>query len=187
VAEDLEDHHDHGAGGNASFSRHRISRPRIPKPGFIVKLRLDVHGNVGEEPGAAAGTPAVGEGELFVVRAGGKEPGAGVAEGLAGIGGEVGREFLFTPLAGPAEFTAGGGGELRFEDGFPGGAAGIAESNPGEMEEFVGENTRTLRRVAAERGVEVNFAAEEVGAAESVAVSVAKIRIPDEPNRSIFR
>lgn len=122
-----------------------------------------------------------------MLAAGGVQPGGRVAEGFTGVAGEVLRQFGFAPLAGPAEFAAGAAAELLFEERFPGGAAAVAEARPDEVEEFVGEDARALGGVAAEGGVEMDFAAAQVRAGDGLATAVAQAIVPDEANREAIR
>jgi hypothetical protein len=140
-----------------------------------------------EEPGAAAGAPAGGEGVLFVVRTGGEEPGGGVTEGLTGVVRESLWEFVFAPLAGPAEFAAGAGFEFTLEDVLPAGAARVAQAGPGKVKQFMGKNAGAFRGAAAEAGMEMNFAAADGGAADGLVTVVAQAVVPDETDWLIAR
>lgn len=137
---------------------------------------------MGIEPGAALFAPALGEGVLFVLVATGEEPSGGIAERLAGVGREVRREFPFPPFAGPAESALRVGGQFRLQDLLPGVAAGVAEADPGEMEEFVGEDAGVFGWIVAEAGMEMNFAAADIGAADGGERTVAEAIVPNQPD-----
>lgn len=90
----------------------------------------------------------------------------------------AGQEVL-APLTGPAKFSASMDGEFLFEELFPLRAARVSQADPGEMKELVGENTRTLRRVAAERWMQMNFPATDISAADGLAPMVREAVGPE--------
>ncbi len=85
-------------------------------------------------------------------------------------------------MAGPAEFAFGVVGEFVFEELFPGGAARVAEADPDEVEEFVGEDAGALGGLAAKAGVEMDFAVANIRARDGRARAIAKCGVPDEAN-----
>ena len=137
-----------------------------------IVCRSKIHGEIVEEPGLAFDAPAFGERVFLVVAAGGKERGGGVAKGFAGVIVEVVRQFTLSPFAGPAEFAFDVGREFRCQELFPSVATGVAETDPGEVEEFVGEDPGALGEIIAEAGMKMDFAAADSGAADGWARTV---------------
>ena len=84
------------------------------------------------------------------------------------------REAGFAPFAGPAEFAFGVLGQFRFEELFPGSAPRVTEPDPDEVEEFVGEDAGPLHGLAAEAGMEMNFALANIGSGDGGASAIAE-------------
>ena len=132
------------------------------------------------EPGAAFFAPTMGEGELLVSGWAGEKPGGGVAKRLADVMGKASGEFGFAPETRVAEFASRAALQFGVEELIPGVAAGVAEADPGEVEEFVGEDAGVLGWVRLVRGMEVDEAAADIGCADGLAAAVAEIGGPED-------
>ena len=112
----------------------------------------------------------------------GEQPGRGIAETLAGIlapaagaTAAVGSgKLAFTPLGGPAQLARRARGDFPGEYVFERSALRIPQPQPGEMEQFVYENSIEVAAGAHERGFEQNLppAEQRAGVDRAVAAEI---------------
>ena len=137
------------------------------------------------EPFPASRAHISGKGEFRMPGDAAPQPGGGIAEGLAavlapapGAARGIGRsQRQFAPLGAPSEFAPGARAELPAEMPLPAVAQGIAEPDPDEVRQLVGEDSGKLGGCAVESDAPVAEKAAGVDGAPAIAEAAGALDV----------
>jgi hypothetical protein len=118
-----------------------------------------------------------------MLRAAKSDPSSRIAECFARVLSKPLGELALAPLTRPAQLAARSPPEFPLQKLFPGSAPWIPDPDPNEVEEFVGENPRAVRRTVSQAGIQVDFTAAKVGASHGSPPAIIQPGGPEDVNR----